>query len=28
VPPGQLSRSLVNPVPVSRLLLWSPSEQV
>ena len=28
VPPGQLSRSLVNPEPVSRLLLWSPSEQV
>jgi hypothetical protein len=26
--PGQLSRSLVNPVPVSRLLLWSPSEEV
>ena len=25
--PGQLSRSLVNPVPVSRLLLWSPSEE-
>ena len=28
VPPGQLSRSLVNPVPVSRLLLWWPSQQV
>src|ERR1700730_8532367 len=26
--PGQLSRSLVNPVPVSRLLLWSPPEEV
>jgi hypothetical protein len=28
VPPGQLARSLVNPVPVSRLLLRSPLEQV